>query len=170
VFLWVGGLGYWFDTDDRSYVRHRMLRKDLGSWMQLDPLWPEHQSYSYVSGRQVSIADPSGLGDDSGTKQLCKITCRTLICGGLPPVLKQACIAGCYKSCDSGEIPNPGPGYKRYRKMSSFEECLSCCATLCRALYPNPGQARNICISTCERQCNLAVIAGEYPQDGETSK
>ncbi len=40
VFLWVGGLGYWFDADERRYVRHRVLRTDLGGWMQLDPLWP----------------------------------------------------------------------------------------------------------------------------------
>ncbi len=30
VFLCVGGLGYGFDTDDRRYVRHRILRTDFG--------------------------------------------------------------------------------------------------------------------------------------------
>jgi len=61
VFLWVGGLGYWFDTDERRYVRHRMLRTDLGSWMQLDPLWPGTASLAYAKHSPVSIGDPSGL-------------------------------------------------------------------------------------------------------------
>jgi hypothetical protein len=61
VFLWVGALGYWFDTDERRYVRHRMLRTDLGSWMQLDPLWPGTASWAYGKLSPVSMSDPSGL-------------------------------------------------------------------------------------------------------------
>ena len=61
VFLWVGGLGYWFDADERRYVRHRMLRTDLGSWMQLDPLWPVEAAFHYSGRRPVSISDKSGL-------------------------------------------------------------------------------------------------------------
>jgi len=59
VFLWVGGLGYWFDTDERRYVRHRTLRNDLGSWMQLDPLWPK--SVVAFSSRNPMLPDPFGL-------------------------------------------------------------------------------------------------------------
>ena len=61
VFLWVGGLGYWFDTDERRYVRHRMLRTDLGSWMQLDPLWPQQPSQRYTRSNPLSLSDPTGL-------------------------------------------------------------------------------------------------------------
>jgi len=61
VFLWVGGLGYWFDTDHRRYVRHRMLRTDLGSWMQLDPLWPQSPSTLYAADSPCSVSDLQGL-------------------------------------------------------------------------------------------------------------
>ncbi len=68
VFLWVGGLGYWFDTDERRYVRRRMLRTDLGSWMQLDALWPRLKAWScngvpplrYTTTPTLET-DPSGL-------------------------------------------------------------------------------------------------------------
>ncbi len=60
VFLWVGGLGYWFDTDERRYVRHRMLRTDLGSWMQLDPLWPNTAAFNYVRSAPSSNVDYLG--------------------------------------------------------------------------------------------------------------
>jgi hypothetical protein len=61
VFLWVGGLGYWFDTDERRYVRHRMLRTDLGSWMQVDPLWPNEASLGYVPSSPQTVTDSMGL-------------------------------------------------------------------------------------------------------------
>jgi len=61
-FLWVGGPGYWFDTDERRYVRHRMLRTDLGSWMQLDPLWPlEVDGLGAVSQSPTMHTDWLGL-------------------------------------------------------------------------------------------------------------
>ncbi len=63
VFLWVGGLGYWFDTDERRYVRHRMLRTDLGSWMQFDPFWPVTQALNYIDS-PVDITDPTGRHPD----------------------------------------------------------------------------------------------------------
>ncbi|MBW7929506.1 MAG: hypothetical protein H3C58_15745, partial [Fimbriimonadaceae bacterium] len=74
VFLWVGGLGYWFDTDDRRYVRHRMLRTDLGSWMQLDPLWPGlvKRYRGRVAGPKLPStaypSSPSSFGDRTGLR------------------------------------------------------------------------------------------------------
>ncbi|MCW5944045.1 MAG: hypothetical protein KIS66_17585 [Fimbriimonadaceae bacterium] len=59
-FLWVGGLGYFFDGL-RYYVRARMYRPDFGSWNQLDPIWPLTAPYSYVGGRPSTFVDPSGL-------------------------------------------------------------------------------------------------------------
>ncbi|MBZ0213761.1 MAG: hypothetical protein K8H99_08185 [Nitrospirae bacterium] len=68
VFLWVGGLGYWFDTDERRYVRHRMLRTDLGSWMQLDPLWPSEPAALYVGASPTAYVDPFGLRPSLGRR------------------------------------------------------------------------------------------------------
>ncbi len=48
-FLWVGSLGYFRDSDLRTYIRAKEYRQDLGSWMQLDPLWPNERGYSYPS-------------------------------------------------------------------------------------------------------------------------
>ena len=58
-FLWVGSLGYFRDSDLRTYIRAREYRQDLGSWMQLDPLWPSELPYIY--GSPISDTDPSGL-------------------------------------------------------------------------------------------------------------
>ena len=60
-FLWVGSLGYFRDSDLRTYIRAREYRQDLGSWMQLDPLWPSEPALGYVKGRPVSATDPLGL-------------------------------------------------------------------------------------------------------------
>ncbi len=62
-FLWVGGLGYFRDSDLRTYIRAREYRQDLGSWMQLDPLWPSERAFQYVRNRPIRFADPSGLLD-----------------------------------------------------------------------------------------------------------
>ena len=58
-FLWVGSLGYFRDSDLRTYIRAREYRQDLGSWMQLDPLWPNESSYQY--GPPVDTVDYLGL-------------------------------------------------------------------------------------------------------------
>ncbi len=58
-FLWVGGLGYFYDGL-RYYVRARMYRQDFGSWNQLDPIWPIELPYTYPSA-PISLSDPTGL-------------------------------------------------------------------------------------------------------------
>jgi len=61
-FTWVGTLGY--RTTQRShseyYVRARHYGKVEGSWITVDPLWPNEPSYGYVAGRPVSFTDASG--------------------------------------------------------------------------------------------------------------
>ena len=47
-FLWVGSLGYFRESDLRTYIRAREYRQDLGSWMQLDPLWPTRPAFQFV--------------------------------------------------------------------------------------------------------------------------
>ncbi|MCW5944043.1 MAG: hypothetical protein KIS66_17575 [Fimbriimonadaceae bacterium] len=58
-FLWVGGLGYFFDGL-RHYVRARVYRPDFGSWNQLDPLWPNQPPFQYPVS-PLDVVDPSGL-------------------------------------------------------------------------------------------------------------
>ena len=59
-FLWVGSLGYIRENDLRTYIRAREYRQDLGSWMQLDPLWPLSPATSYAFARPLIFTDPSG--------------------------------------------------------------------------------------------------------------
>jgi RHS repeat-associated protein len=58
--LWVGSLGYFRENDLRTYIRAREYRQDLGSWMQLDPLWPREHAYGYVTESPTSRVDPEG--------------------------------------------------------------------------------------------------------------
>lgn len=60
-FLFVGSLGYYYDSSDRDYVRARELMKKLGRWMQTDPLWPGETAYGYVGQSPMMFADGSGL-------------------------------------------------------------------------------------------------------------
>lgn len=62
-FLWNGGSGYRATAlaSSNFYVRRRHLSDSSASWTTVDPLWPGEHSYSYVSGRPASSADPSGL-------------------------------------------------------------------------------------------------------------
>jgi RHS repeat-associated protein len=60
LFLWVGSLGYFRDSDLRTYIRAREYRQDVGSWMQLDPLWPKEMGYAYSINNPFSVVDPSG--------------------------------------------------------------------------------------------------------------
>lgn len=60
-FQFVGVLGYFRDSTDRAYVRTRMLRTDLGTWMTVDPLWPDEAPYGYVASNPLSFIDPSGF-------------------------------------------------------------------------------------------------------------
>ena len=59
-FLWVGSLGYFRESDLRTYIRAREYRQDLGSWMQLDPLWPGEQAFAYALHQPTSAIDLSG--------------------------------------------------------------------------------------------------------------
>jgi RHS repeat-associated protein len=59
-FTWVGTLGYYSDASG-AYARARTVSKELGRWVQVDPLWPEESAYGYVGGRPVSQSDRWGL-------------------------------------------------------------------------------------------------------------
>ncbi|MBZ0214717.1 MAG: hypothetical protein K8H99_13030, partial [Nitrospirae bacterium] len=54
--LWVGSLGYFRESDLRTYIRAREYRQDLGSWMQLDPLWPAGSGFGYPSKNHLMLS------------------------------------------------------------------------------------------------------------------
>ena len=58
-FLWVGSLGYFRDSDLRTYIRARTYRQDLGSWMQLDPLWPAMLQQTPVGETSDTAREPT---------------------------------------------------------------------------------------------------------------
>jgi len=68
-FLWVGSLGYFRDSDLRTYIRARTYRQDLGSWMQLDPLWPKTDALVYADCNPSTDGDYSGLVPDRCLEQ-----------------------------------------------------------------------------------------------------
>ncbi len=60
-FLFVGSLGYYYDSTDRDYVRARELMKKLGKWMQTDPMWPRERAFEYGNGSPLVFVDSHGL-------------------------------------------------------------------------------------------------------------
>lgn len=60
-FQFVGVLGYFRDSSDRTYVRARTFRQTLGLWQTRDPLWPRQPEYGYLLGSPTRHGDPSGL-------------------------------------------------------------------------------------------------------------
>ncbi|NOG39170.1 MAG: hypothetical protein HND43_07225 [Armatimonadetes bacterium] len=60
-FLYVGSLGYYYDSTDRDYVRARELMKATGRWMQVDPLWPYSDGFGYCRQNPIQWRDSLGL-------------------------------------------------------------------------------------------------------------
>ncbi|RIJ98694.1 MAG: hypothetical protein DCC46_10530 [Armatimonadetes bacterium] len=60
-FLFVGSLGYYYDSADRDHVRARELMKKTGRWMQVDALWPEERAFEYANSSPITRTDPFGL-------------------------------------------------------------------------------------------------------------
>lgn len=59
-FRYIAAWGYFFDTNDRDYVRARELEKRLGRWLQTDPIWPNERAFGYVRGMLMVLIDPFG--------------------------------------------------------------------------------------------------------------
>jgi hypothetical protein len=55
TFQWVGSLGYYADPGTRTYIRAREYEQSIGSWLQLDPLWPEVAQKSKSTARYPSV-------------------------------------------------------------------------------------------------------------------
>ena len=60
-FTFVGLLGYFDDLMDKLYyVRARFLQPNFGTWLTVDPLWPQESAFSYAHGNPIVKTDPSG--------------------------------------------------------------------------------------------------------------
>ncbi len=78
TFTYVGTLGYYFDAVvNWFYVRARVFRQTLGTWLTVDPIWPDETAYSYCLNSPIIFIDPSGLSV-SFKKSECRDMCRSL--------------------------------------------------------------------------------------------
>jgi hypothetical protein len=157
VFLWVGGLGYWFDADERRYVRHRMLRTDLGSWMQLDPLWPGSQlAYTYSRSSPVRFVDVSGL---QANPPCCEAAYRRCAADSAA-----RCRGGSWVKCSP---PVPGSCQKHINKAmcetirNVMLQIAETCANFCRGNNPYSDPNAQWDMMVC--CCNQVVPPGDTP-------
>ena len=62
-FTWMGGWGYRQTLAEWSsvYVRARHYSRSIGSWLSVDPLWPDEMAYGYVEGRVMTGVDYWGM-------------------------------------------------------------------------------------------------------------
>ncbi|WKZ81206.1 MAG: hypothetical protein QY327_04715 [Fimbriimonadaceae bacterium] len=94
-FLFVGSLGYYYDSTDRDYVRARELMKSTGRWMQVDELWPDSRAFIYASGSPTQYVDPLGLQPQM--PELCR-QCAFGILRSWFPLDAHKC-SSCYAHC-----------------------------------------------------------------------
>ncbi|MBX7131354.1 MAG: hypothetical protein K1X67_01620 [Fimbriimonadaceae bacterium] len=64
-FQYIGALGYYRDSSGRTYVRARVDRTDLGTWMTVDQLVPGLAPYSYARANPTSNVDEWGMKPSS---------------------------------------------------------------------------------------------------------
>ncbi|RIJ98693.1 MAG: hypothetical protein DCC46_10525 [Armatimonadetes bacterium] len=132
-FLFVGSLGYYYDSADRDYVRARELMKKTGRWMQTDPLWPEEPAFGYCLGTPVTFVDPSGL-------QGCKVYICTVNSSKLRH--KFICVQGPNGGCSMG-MYHDGPGDNTYGNR-----CSQPGLTTCKLISSDCGYASEVCACT----------------------
>lgn len=86
----------------------------------------------------------------SGTYELCIIMCKSLVCSGLPPGLKQACELACKTHCKSYNQGNYSHFYK-FCWTKSGTACDKCCARVCE---PLEAGSEGICLKHCLAKCS----------------
>ena len=59
-FRYGGRWANFYDSPARTYVRRRVLDTKTGSWMTVDPLWPQQPPYVYCNCAPVTHIDKSG--------------------------------------------------------------------------------------------------------------
>jgi hypothetical protein len=59
-YVYIAKYGYYFDNEQRDYVRARELYKANGRWMQVDPFWPHEIAFGYAHSGPCSFIDPFG--------------------------------------------------------------------------------------------------------------
>jgi RHS repeat-associated protein len=129
-FLFVGTLGYYRDTTNRTYVRARPYRQDLGQWMTLDPLWPREHPYVYGESQPLVSVDPMGFRSQS------KDFAGTATCYSQEEGFKNCCTA--CGQCFNDEM-ECGPYAATLRTGGADWKCgdiVHCCYTGPQVLNP----------------------------------
>ncbi len=155
-FTWVGTLGYYSD-DSGAYARARTVCKELGRWVQVDPLWADEPAFSYASLAPSHTIDPSGL--------LALTSSCNDIWASLPTDARDA-IWKCFKKC-----PNDRRTFSKCVMDSikdgskeKFWEYLACIYG--NALFhpprgpwdPNPCECPVDCVACCGGNYDACII------------
>ncbi len=152
-FLWVGSLGYFRDSDLRTYILAREYRQDLGSWMQLDPLWPHEAASTYCRSRPTTFVDPMGLAPQCVLCALCA--------GGITVGLLLACMNSKNKAGCAIRLLQSQPAL-----ALTLAGCLGVCAS---CLSPAVSAAIARSIGSGRLQPRLAPAGGlpTFPEEEE---
>jgi len=172
----VGYAGYVQDAyvPTVNHVRYRVLKVDLGRWLQRDPAgYVDGASlYEYAISSPVGLRDPMGLAGQPGFGTgcggsvgfdscggsapsrgfeilLCVLNCNN-ICSGLTGESFAFCMIDCIGSC----MTNPGGG----------QDCFDSCGEK----YKEPWQRemRLQCIKACQRLEDPTLPPIQDPDDG----
>jgi YD repeat-containing protein len=152
TFQWVGSHGYYADPGTRTYIRAREYEQSIGSWLQLDLLWPNEQGYGYVNGMAVSAVDPSGTVNRQRRFWECMHKWRAKYPTFSERERCQACRRIAYASvdCDSDcfntQPSTPMPGLPGLPKP--IEDCLLKCIE------------RGGDVAECLKKCGLDKLKG----------
>ncbi|GIK32353.1 MAG: hypothetical protein HND43_07205 [Armatimonadetes bacterium] len=116
-FLFVGSLGYYYDSSDRDYVRARELMKKLGRWMQTDALSPSARAYHFQAG-PLSGPPNSRLRSSHKSKQCYVRECslyddKPVLLYNFP-AHSWVCARSPYSSCTGGLPGNIGKSERNY--------------------------------------------------------
>jgi RHS repeat-associated protein len=113
-FQYGGTLGYYHDSASRNYVRKRVLKKDQGRWLTVDPLrllGIGADAYCYCSDRPTVLSDPTGLRQAWPITQL-PVTPPQPNCSGFKPKQgpwkplprDEGSCRGCLLLCQKGDV------------------------------------------------------------------
>ncbi len=116
---WIGSWGYRETGLSASshYVRARHYSKTSGNWTTVDRLWPSEPTYSYVTNRIVSVADPSGLAPCSDPDP-----CRDCDCQAVRKLTGAESIEGLVGCC-KGKVFGCGAIYKGVGGLERYQKC-----------------------------------------------
>lgn len=144
-FQFVGVLGYFRDSSDRTYVRARTYRQTLGIWQTLDPIWPNGAPYLYCDESPLSKSDRFGLFciRNGVIDDFDKAYCTRYCMARLQPLDKVLCIAHVH-----WEFIWP-----YYSSVTTYSRICVCGIPKGKPVSPNTQ-----CYWQCMRQCALTIL------------